>query len=1072
MSWFGALLSVGGLRVSSVESIEDITVPYGTTFGGIGLPVTVDVTLSDSSVLELNVFWQLGSYDGLVLDTYSLVGILDLQPGITNPGNIQATVDVIVEQAIVESVEEQTSLEVAYGTAFGSLSLPSQVDVLLNSGRVETVDVTWAQGDYLPTEDFTQDNIYTLIGTLENLPSGFNNSLSLHASIIVTVLAYDDSSEANSKALYQAIGSASETTVSWPVHAINDIGILVIEQTTDDTAPTESNFPGWTQVPGSPVSQPTGSTRTRLCVFVRRATSTSMPSVTLPTPTDHIYGVILTVRGVFKVGTGIDVIGTSIKAASTSLSIAAINVNQNGNDIIYLSARGSGVATARYSAQANASLTGLGERFDAGTITGGGGGLGIWSGNLALSGSSGTLTATIASSTAEAYMALSFKGVNNFSAPTTQDSSLVFLGDRALSWTKGSGAKTLILYNLSGTVTSNPVNGVVYDVGDEIGTGNFVMFNGNGTLARHSDAFPDSTTIAFRAYSYNTSGSGPLYNTNTATNNPITPTTADPDGRILYHDSIVKSTRVLPSFSSSESFGLTHFETATEIYLYWAADGQGGTNDYKRDRTFLSIFDKTSLLDISDPANWIVYDDNADDQPDAVLVSDGTGQIHMGHVEDMGGGNYRGYYSASLALVGTSSIGYATSTDLKNWTKIGNVVSNADGDILPKIYKDGATWHMLTNQQSGGTEERTYKLAHWTSSDGLAWTKIDSDILIGTGITGIATPSDIWKDGSRYYFYLVSKKTGPWIGNPGGLPLSPSFGSQLLLVSTSNFSQGSIIIEKIVFDLTDQHAAYALNSQQKDIVYDGRTFTPINAYKWQVQTTLGTQVESDINVRLMVDGDGALLHGTQVGLQCWPDYIHRFFFPVNLNEVDPIEIITQTAGTIVGAPATTFLQALDPDDDSSVTFSTSGMMPDPQNFCFQLLIYYLESDNQEICNIPGCFSISVDYTAGSKLKIKIYGSGGVLYKEYQTTSGFNNSFTDTGNMKKIGFLWNNGVLKVTVDYDTDVPVTILHDDSFTDMATPSSPLEFGNTLNAVGPAWVYSGAYATEETIINDDLVR
>jgi hypothetical protein len=65
--------------------------------------------------------------------------------------------------------------------------------------------------------------------------------------------------------------------------------------------------------------------------------------------------------------------------------------------VVYICARDNDANGQVFSAQANASLTGVAERFDDGTNTGGGGGFMVATGTLTGTGASGTMTATVTS---------------------------------------------------------------------------------------------------------------------------------------------------------------------------------------------------------------------------------------------------------------------------------------------------------------------------------------------------------------------------------------------------------------------------------------------------------------------------------------------------------------------------------------------------------------------------------------------------------------------------------------------------------------------------------------------------
>lgn len=92
-----------GLRVVSVESTDALNVSYNTPFFQVVffLPITREVTLSDASVVTMNVTWQEGTYDETDPDTYNIEGILTLPSGVYNPGDtVKATVSVTVATAL------------------------------------------------------------------------------------------------------------------------------------------------------------------------------------------------------------------------------------------------------------------------------------------------------------------------------------------------------------------------------------------------------------------------------------------------------------------------------------------------------------------------------------------------------------------------------------------------------------------------------------------------------------------------------------------------------------------------------------------------------------------------------------------------------------------------------------------------------------------------------------------------------------------------------------------------------------------------------------------------------------
>lgn len=113
--------------------------------------------------------------------------------------------------------------------------------------------------------------------------------------------------------------------------------------------------------------------------------------------------------------------------------------------------------------------------------------------------------------------------------PTIQATDLIFSNvlstSLTLSWTNGDGAGRIVVARASGAVNSNPVNDTDYTAnaafgsGDQIGTGNFVVYSGTGSTVNIT-GLSAGTEYHFRVYEFN--GSAPIirYLTDTATGNP------------------------------------------------------------------------------------------------------------------------------------------------------------------------------------------------------------------------------------------------------------------------------------------------------------------------------------------------------------------------------------------------------------------------------------------------------------------------------------------------------------------------------------------------------------------------
>jgi hypothetical protein len=89
--------------------------------------------------------------------------------------------------------------------------------------------------------------------------------------------------------------------------------------------------------------------------------------------------------------------------------------------------------------------------------------------------------------------------------PTVQASSLNITGVTAtaadLNYTRGNGDNILIIARPSSAVDASPINGVSYSVGQQIGTGNTVIYNGSASLFNYS-SLTGNTTYYLALYEY------------------------------------------------------------------------------------------------------------------------------------------------------------------------------------------------------------------------------------------------------------------------------------------------------------------------------------------------------------------------------------------------------------------------------------------------------------------------------------------------------------------------------------------------------------------------------------------
>lgn len=91
--------------ISTVASINTITVAKGTALSSIGLPSTVNITLSNGLIVKAGVTWNCGTpiYNAMITGTYVFKGTIINPANVTNPSNLKASVNVIVKQTRYKS---------------------------------------------------------------------------------------------------------------------------------------------------------------------------------------------------------------------------------------------------------------------------------------------------------------------------------------------------------------------------------------------------------------------------------------------------------------------------------------------------------------------------------------------------------------------------------------------------------------------------------------------------------------------------------------------------------------------------------------------------------------------------------------------------------------------------------------------------------------------------------------------------------------------------------------------------------------------------------------------------------
>lgn len=190
--------------------------------------------------------------------------------------------------------------------------------------------------------------------------------------------------------------------------------------------------------------------------------------------------------------------------------------------------------------------------------------------------------------------------------PTTQasnfSSSSVTSKSMTISWTRGNGNKVIVLAHEGSTVDKDPSSGSTYTAnssfssGDEIGSGNYVVYNGTSTSVNITNLSP-LTTYYFAVYEYNTADN--CYNQTELTGNETTLAVPEP-------------TNYPTNFAVSS-------KTHQLIQLTWT-DATAGTGETAPEK-YLIKMSNVSFADITDPVDGTAEADGSTTKN----ISQGTG---------------------------------------------------------------------------------------------------------------------------------------------------------------------------------------------------------------------------------------------------------------------------------------------------------------------------------------------------------------------------------------------------------------------------------------------------------------
>lgn len=205
---------------------------------------------------------------------------------------------------------------------------------------------------------------------------------------------------------FVSVGTAATSTgaalsVPWGTsHAVNDVGILVIESSGNATP--QGAIAGWTEIPLSPQIDVATTAGSIIQAFWKKATSTAEANVATAVRTDHQLARIYVFRGCGTPPIWAAAAAVTSVTTSTASAPAVVTPVPNSLSVAIISRPSDSAAVNHFSAQANADLTSVTARGEAGTVDGNGGGFGVFTGIKATAGPIQAWTATKGTSSTQA----------------------------------------------------------------------------------------------------------------------------------------------------------------------------------------------------------------------------------------------------------------------------------------------------------------------------------------------------------------------------------------------------------------------------------------------------------------------------------------------------------------------------------------------------------------------------------------------------------------------------------------------------------------------------------------------
>ena len=175
-----------------------------------------------------------------------------------------------------------------------------------------------------------------------------------------------------------------------------------------------------------------------------------------------------------------------------------------------------------------------------------------------------------------------------------------------ISWTRGDGQHCLVIVKEDNSVDSYPIDASVYNAdsqfgnGDELGTGNFIVYNGNSNTVNIT-GLAQGKEYFIRVFEFNYENTNTLYDTNTAVNNPSSSFTSPNTIKDFSIECISKTSAYItwtPPVGSYDGIIIAMRESTNAVHVI---SGQGDTLIAN------TIFGQGDSIGSTTPKSFIVY---------------------------------------------------------------------------------------------------------------------------------------------------------------------------------------------------------------------------------------------------------------------------------------------------------------------------------------------------------------------------------------------------------------------------------------------------------------------------------